>query len=233
MLSQEIGLMKNNKSSYFIIIPMGIFSMLLIGALIPQKSKRSPASCDIKICAINFGIHSEIIVPVQNKTFDWRQHLSLNQIGAEKNADYNYLAFGWGEREFYMNPPREIDAKIFAGIKALFLPNPSVIRVEGYKNLPQNYEIECFGVSKKGYLNLNKFIKDTFELNRQDEKNRLPYNLHQNVSYYEAKGTYSILRNCNSWTAEGLRKADVTTPVWAGLSTAIMLHLDNSCDGGK
>ena len=225
--------MKKIKFHYFILIPILILSALLIGALVPQKSKRSPASCDVKICVINFGIHSEIIVPVQNKNFDWRKHLSLDQIGAGKNADYKYLAFGWGEREFYMNAPREIDAKIPAGIKALFLPNPSVIRVEGYKNLPRNFEIECFGVSQTGYLKLNKFIKDTFQLDPQGEKIRLSYGRPRNVSYFEAKGTYSILRNCNSWTAEGLRKADVNTPVWAGLSTAIMLHLDNSCDGGK
>ncbi|GET43471.1 DUF2459 domain-containing protein [Microseira wollei] len=225
--------MRKIKFSYFFTVPIFIFSALLIGALMPQKSKPSPASCDVKICVINFGFHSEIVVPVQNKIFDWRKHLSFNQIGAGKNADYNYLGFGWGEREFYMNPPREIDAKIAAGIKALFLPNPSVIRVEGYKNLPQNFEIECLGVSQSGYLKLNKFIRDTFQLNRQGEKNRFPYGVRQNVSYYEAKGTYSILRNCNSWTAEALRKADVNTPVWAGLSTAIMLHLDNSCDGEK
>ena len=222
-----------NSNFYYCFIPISIFSALLIGALLPQKSQRSPASCDVKICVINFGFHSEIVVPVQNPMFDWRKHLSLNQIGADKNADYNYLAFGWGETEFYMNPPREMDAKIAAGIKALFLPNSSAIRVEGYKNLPQNYEIECFGVSKTGYLNLNKFIKDTFQLDRQGEKIRLPYIVRKNVSYYEAKGTYSILRNCNSWTAEALRKADVNTPMWAGLSPAIMLHLDNSCDGGE
>lgn len=217
--------MRKNKFYYFLLIPILIVSALLIGALVPQKSKRSPASCDVKVCVINFGIHSEIIVPVQNKIFDWRKHLDLG-----KNADYKYLAFGWGEREFYMNAPREIDAKMAAGIKALFLPNPSVIRVEGYKNLPQNFEIECFGVSKTGYLKLNKFIKDTFELDPPGKKIILSYGRPLNVSYFEAKGTYSILRNCNSWTAEGLKKADVNTPVWSGLSTAIMLHLDNSCD---
>ncbi len=219
--------MKKLKNYYFIFIPVAILAALLIGALVPQKFKRSPASCDVKICVINFGIHSEIIVPFEHKIFDWRKHLGMG-----KNADYNYLAFGWGEREFYMNPPREIDAKIVAGIKALFLPNPSVIRVEGYKNLPQNFEIECFGVSQSGYLKLNKFIKNTFQLDQQGEKIRLSGGS-GNASYFEAKGTYSILRNCNSWTAEALRKADVNTPVWAGLSTAIMLHLDNSCDGGK
>lgn len=222
--------MKKNKLYYFLIAPIFIFSALLIGALLPQKSKRSPAICDVKICVINFGFHSEIIVPAQNNIFNWQKYLPFNQIGAGKNTGYNYLAFGWGEREFYMNPPREMDAKIAAGIKALFLPNPSVIRVEGYKNLPQNSEIECFGVSRTGYLKLNTFIKNTFEVYRQGEKIRLQHGLPTNVSYYEAKGTYSILRNCNSWTAEGLRKADVNTPMWAGLSTAIMLHLDNSCD---
>lgn len=220
--------MKKIKFYYFFSVPALFFLALLMGALMPQRAKRSPTSCDVKICVINFGIHSEIIVPVQNQIFDWRKHLGMG-----KKADYNYLAFGWGEREFYTNPPRELDAKIAAGMKALFLPNPSVIRVEALKNLPQNFEVECFGVSKSGYLNLNSFIKNTFYLNQQGEKVRLPYGQKEKVSYYEAKGTYSILRNCNSWTAEALRKADINTPVWAGLSTAIMWHLDNSCDGGK
>ena len=208
---------------YLILTILSIFSGLLIGALVPKKWGHSPQSCQIKICVANLDIHTEILVPVKNKIYDWR----LNKIGTD--ANYKYLAFGWGEREFYMNAPDRIDLKIFAGVKALFLPNPSVIRVEGYRELPKNVEIKCFGVSQRGYLNLNKFIRDTFQLDKQARRIRLRYDKPLNVSYYEAKGTYSILRTCNSWTAEGLRKADVNTPLWAGLSSAIMLHLDNSC----
>ena len=211
---------------YLTLTILSIFSLLLIGALVPKKWSYSPQSCKIKICVANFDIHTEIIVPVTNKIYDWRKHLPLN-------TNYKYLAFGWGEREFYMNAPDRFDLKSSAGLRALFLPNPSVIRVEGYRYLPKKAEIKCFGVSQQGYLNLSKFIDDTFQVNKQGGKIRLRYGIPPNVSYYEAKGTYSVLRTCNSWTAEGLEKADVNTPRWAGLSSAIMLHLDNSCDGGK
>lgn len=219
---------------FFSITILSLFLALLMGALIPSRwGAKTPKSCDYKVCVFNGVIHSDIVVPVKNKIFDWQKYLSLKDIGKQEREDYNYLSFGWGDRDFYMNTPTRIDLKIYKAFIALFLPTSSVMQVQGYKTLPKNVEVKCVGVSKSGYLKLTEFINDTFKVDNQGKKIRLSYGNPVNASFYDAKGIYSILRTCNSWTAEGLRSADVNTPLWAGLPSAIMFHLHNSCGTGK
>lgn len=203
-----------------------IFTLLLLGYFTPRKwGSYSPRSYSFKIYVSQSGLHSNIIVPVKNKIFDWQKHLYLNN----KNLEYRYLGFGWGERNYYTNPPTTKELKILQGFQALFFPNDSVIRVQRHKILPQQVEIECVGVSQSEYLELMKFINSSFKLSERGEKILVADNPRLNARFYEAKGTYSILNNSNSWTAAGLRTANVNTPLWAGLASAIMFHLKGDC----
>jgi uncharacterized protein (TIGR02117 family) len=187
-------------------------------------------SCNLKICISNNRFHTNIIVPVQNEIFDWRNHLTLNNVAQADNSDYRYLSFGWGERAWYINTPTQVDLKLRMGFRALFFPNnASVLRVQKHYSFPQAYEIECVGVSRADYLELMDFIKNSFRLSAQGEKIRVAYNPYLRASFYEAKGSYSIVNNSNSWTGEGLRIANVNTPLWSGLSSAIMHHLHETC----
>ncbi|KAB8333113.1 DUF2459 domain-containing protein [Scytonema tolypothrichoides VB-61278] len=200
--------------------------MLFFSLLIPHKwGNDVRASCCFQVCVAQFGFHTNIIVPVKNEIFDWRKYLTLNNDFQLKNSDNRYLGFGWGERNWYMNPPTELPLMLRKGFRALFFPNPSVLRVQKHDNFPQNYDIECIKVKQTDYLELMEFINNSFQLSQGGEKIRLINNPYTNISFYEAKGTYSILRNSNNWTAEGLKIANINTPLWAGLSGAIMHHL--------
>lgn len=202
-----------------------ISTLLLLGYFTPRKwGNYSLKSCSFKICVSQSGLHSNIIVPVNNKVFDWQKYLYLNN-----NLKYRYLGFGWGERNYYINPPTTKELKITQGFQALFFPNDSVIRVQRHQILPQQLELECVGVSQSNYLELMKFINSSFKLSAQGEKTLVADNPRLNARFYEAKGTYSILNNSNSWTAAGLRTANVNTPLWAGLASAIMFHLKGHC----
>jgi uncharacterized protein (TIGR02117 family) len=119
--------------------------------------------------------------------------------------------------------------KISTILKALFLPTPSVMYVKGYQIIPSYLEVKCIKINQKDYWQLINFIQSTFQLDANGRQIRLGDGHTNNAGFYAAKGSYSILRNCNSWTSEGLRKADVNTPFWSGLSSAIMLHLKSNC----
>jgi hypothetical protein len=84
-------------------------------------------------------------------------------------------------------------------------------------------------VNKNDYLQLMEFIQDSFQIDANGKEIRIGNGHNPHAGFYAAKGSYSLLRNCNSWTAEGLRKADVNTPFWDGLSSGIMLHLRSGC----
>ncbi|NEU71567.1 TIGR02117 family protein [Hassallia byssoidea VB512170] len=205
-------------------------ALLCCGVLIPAKwGNHSKHDCEIKICLSNTGIHSNIIVPTKNRVFDWHKYLSIDEIGIDNAKNYNYLSFGWGDRDFYMSTPSLKNLKLSTTFKALFLPTPSVMYVKGYQIIPNYLEVKCIKINQNDYLPLINFIESSFQLDVNGTSIRLGNGHTDNAGFYAAKGSYSILRNCNSWTAEGLKKADVNTPLWTGLSSAIMLHFQSNC----
>jgi uncharacterized protein (TIGR02117 family) len=204
---------------------------LIIGYLTPRKwGNYSQTNCVIPIYISNQGIHTDIIVPVKNEFFNWNQYLRLTEIGRDANSEYKYLSFGWGDRAFMLETPTSTTINPVTAFNALFLPTPSTVQVQGYRVLPPNKETKCVKISGRNYLNIVNFIKKSFQLDAGGNKLKISYGYHNSDSFYEANGSYSILRSCNDWTAEALRKADVNTPLWSTLSSAIMFHLNSGCE---
>lgn len=217
---------------YLISFTLSILTVLIIGYFTPAKwCNSSQANCHFTICVSNTGIHTNIVVPVKNEIFDWQIYLKRDDFyNNDTEFPYKYLSFGWGDRAFYMTTPTLAQLNLITTFNALFLPTPSVMDVQWYQTFPNNIKNKCVRVSNTDYLILMKFINDSFQLDAEGKKIRISPGYSSHSSFYEAKGSYSILRTCNSWTAEGLQKANVNTPLWAGLSSAIMLHLNNSCE---
>ncbi len=214
----------------FLTLVVSIFSLLLIASLTPRKWGNDFSSiCECQICVADSGFHTDLLVPRQNQIFDWQNYLAKQDIGTDPPAPYTYLGFGWGDRAFFMDPPRRIEPILSLGFKALFLPTPSVVRVQGHFSIPQEKEVKCVEVSRSDYLKLVEFIQDSFQLDNQGRKILIGYSRQPQTSFYAAKGSYSLLRTSNSWTAEALRSANVNTPLWAGLSSPIMFHLNRGC----
>ncbi|MEG5040932.1 MULTISPECIES: TIGR02117 family protein [unclassified Microcoleus] len=216
------------------IVILFLTAFLTIGYLTPRKwGNYSQADCIISLYISNQGIHTEIIVPVTNEYFDWNQFLPLTEIGPHATSDYKYLSFGWGDRAFMLETSTSAIINPVTALKALFLPTPSTVHVQGYRVPPQNIEAKCVKISGANYLKIINFLKDTFLLDAGGKKIKISYGYGKSDSFYEAKGSYSILRTCNDWTAEALRKADVNTPLWSTLSSAIMFHLNSGCECQK
>ncbi|MEG3971348.1 TIGR02117 family protein [Microcoleus sp. T2B6] len=213
------------------IVILFLSAFLTIGYLTPRKwGNYSQADCTISLYISNQGIHTEIIVPVKNESFDWNQYLRLTEIGRDATSDYQYLSFGWGDRAFMLETPTSGSINPVTAFKALFLPTPSTVQVQGYRVWPQNKETKCVKLSGSNYLNIVNFIKNSFQLDAGGNKLKISYGYHNSDSFYEANGSYSILRTCNDWTAEALQKADVNTPLWSTLSSAVMFHLNSGCE---
>ncbi|MEG4056712.1 MULTISPECIES: TIGR02117 family protein [unclassified Microcoleus] len=216
------------------IVILSLSAFLTIGYLTPRKwGNYSQADCTISLYISDQAIHTEIIVPVKNEYFDWNQFLPLTEIGRDATSDYKYLSFGWGDRAFMLETSTSAIINPVTVFKALFLPTPSTVHVQGYRVPPQNIETKCVKISGANYLKIINFIKDTFLLDAAGKKIKISYGYDNSDSFYEAKDSYSILRTCNDWTAEALQKADVNTPLWSTLSGAIMFHVNSGCECQK
>ncbi|MGB6299573.1 MAG: DUF2459 domain-containing protein, partial [Rivularia sp. (in: cyanobacteria)] len=93
--------LKNNRYIFSGILL--IISLFLISAFIPRKwGDYSNKACNYQICVANTGFHANILVPTENDVYNWRNYLSIDQIGIDAVDDYKYLSFGWGDKDFYM-----------------------------------------------------------------------------------------------------------------------------------
>jgi uncharacterized protein (TIGR02117 family) len=211
-------------------LSLGMLVVMILGMVIPTKwSYSQQTDCDfpIYVSSVN-NFHAEIIVPVKNDAYDWRQSIDLKPLGPDAGK-YQSLSFGWGDQKFFMdntiNPITIFDA--------LLLPGPSVMHVWGHfqlkPTLSQAVQLRQLNLSRSEYLKLAQFIQDSFQLDSQQRPTFLQQGLYANSGFYTAKGTYSGLRTCNAWTAEGLRLADVNTPVWAAIAPVLMAHLKCDC----
>jgi hypothetical protein len=95
--------------------------------------------------------------------------------------------------------------------------------------LGDRFQLKKVDLSREEYLRLSKFVEDSFSLKVDRKPVYLQTGFYQNSGFYEAKGTYSVLRTCNAWTAEGLRLADVNTPVWTALAPAVTWQIKCDC----
>ncbi|PPS43547.1 DUF2459 domain-containing protein [Chroococcidiopsis sp. TS-821] len=213
---------------YSLTLSAGLLSLLLIVSLLPKRLGISAQANEVTICVNQVGIHTNIIVPVKNELHNWQQFLNLKEIGTDPLGNYQYLGFGWGDRDFYPRNPSEIQEIVPLGIQALFFSRGSVMRVQGYPEIPQHHDIHCVGVNTSNYLNTVQFIQNSFELTPQGQTILFVRSEESEASYYEARGHYSILRNSNNWTAEGLRQANINTPLWAGIPQAVMFHVSRT-----
>jgi uncharacterized protein (TIGR02117 family) len=204
---------------------------LAIAAVTPRKwtfSQTEP--CEFTVYVSSDGFHTNFFVPVETTAYRWQEQLNLNQVGGDAQT-FRYLQFGWGDRGFFVETPTWEQVSATNALRALFAPNnASAMFVKGHSKPPDPAygTVKCLRLGKTDYLALMIFINNSFQRNGQAEQ-RLASGQDQQSSFYAAYGSYSILNTCNTWTADGLRVANVNTPLWDGLAQPIMNQIRNGC----
>lgn len=202
------------------------FLCALILTLIPSNSSWTPPAEGITIYVKSNGVHTDLVLPYQNDLYDWSQTIHT-QYFPDTSSSPLYVAFGWGDKGFYLETPTWADLKFSTAFKAMFLAAPTAMHVNLYKNpLEEGEKVKKILLSKEQYLKLVDFVTQAFEKNAQGQY--IPIHGHhyvnQNDCFYEAQGSYSLFRTCNVWTNQGLKIAGVKTAVWAPFEPCIMYH---------
>ncbi|NJP09016.1 MAG: TIGR02117 family protein [Leptolyngbyaceae cyanobacterium RU_5_1] len=209
-------------------------ALLAIAALTPRKWSFSQTEpCEFTVYVSGDEFHTNFFVPVETSVYDWGDHLNLDGIAGSSSKDYRYLQFGWGDRIFYMETPSWDQVSPTNALRSLFFwQNASAMFVKGHSSVPHfpNETLKCIRLSKTDYLALMNFIDTSFQADKQGHKQRIGSGQDQQSGFYAAHGYYSAIKTCNSWTADGLRAANINTPLWAGLAAPIMYHLRNGCE---
>jgi hypothetical protein len=116
-------------------------------------------------------------------------------------AGSQYLEVGWGDDDGYRKPLTSgIAVKALAGSKRTVLLSDGFNTTKAKLSQPRFTVIEV-DLSTLGFARLCEHIGQTYALDGSGQPIRL------GRGWYRARGTYSAFHTCNTWAAEGLRRA--------------------------
>ena len=84
----------------------------LVGGAIPSNRDWAPPAQGIRIFVESNGVHTGIIVPKVAAGVDWRGVARAEDLRDPRFAGYDHVAFGWGEKTFYLETPTWADVKL-------------------------------------------------------------------------------------------------------------------------
>lgn len=211
---------------YFILF---ILLYLLFGWLLSRITIDAEATSEKKEIPIfirQSAVHTDLVLPVKTADSDWSKKLPYsNNRGMDSN--YRFVAFGWGDKGFYLNTPTWGDLTFSTAFKAAFGLGTSAVHVTYFEDLKAN-DSTCIRIwiTPKQHRELLKYIEATFVESTNGEFCFIPSNAISGNSdaYYDAKGRYSLFTTCNSWTNGGLKAAGQKAALWSPFAGGIFCH---------
>ena len=208
-----------------LLLPILYFGGALIGGVVPANAGWTEAGSGVTIFVRTNGVHTWIMVPTVAAGIDWRPLAPAGHIRDPRYAG-NYLAVGYGNRDFYLNTPTWGDLSPRTALAAAFGRGPSLVHVEHeHEQKPGEYQRPIV-LRAEEYRRLAAHIRRSFAVDRRGATVPLlgrgygPADI-----FYEGLGPYNAYRTCNEWTGEALRAAGVRMGVWTPLSESVMLRV--------
>lgn len=181
---------------------------------------------NIPIYILSNGVHTDIVVPLKNKIKDWSNEISYLDTKA-KDSTKNLLAFGWGDKGFYLDTPTWADLKFSTAVKAVTGISTSAMHVTFYGNLKENENCKQLLISESQYKKMIQYIENSFQLDSSNKIQRIgTHSYGKNDIFYEAKGSYNLFYTCNTWANQALKKSNQKAALWTVLDKGIFYHYE-------
>lgn len=222
-------LKKTGKGICYLISSIFVFILFYIGFtyllfFIPvNRHAASEGSKDLSVYVMTNGVHTDIVVPVKNDIMDWSKMVKYENT-LSKDTTFNYVAFGWGDKGFYLQTPEWSDLKFNVAFNAMFHLGSTAMHVDFINNMRENENCKEIRISRKEYQKLVTYIKNTF---RYDEHGQVIQIHHANKGYgpddafYEANGAYDLFHTCNTWANSALKSCDQKACWWTPVDKGI------------
>jgi uncharacterized protein (TIGR02117 family) len=201
-----------------------LFFALVLGLVPVHAGFRQPAE-GVDIYVSTNGAHADLVVPACHPHMDWHRFLWPER-PVPADCSQRYIAFGWGDRGFYLETPTWNDLRFPVALRALFWPSASAMHVDHlHRPPPPHPDHQRIRITPQQYGQLVEHIRAGFALDGTGS----PQPIHgisytHSDAFYEGRGSYQLFRTSNSWTAEGLRRSGVRTALWSPFDRGLMYH---------
>lgn len=174
----------------------------------PAHTSSTNVNKDKTIYILYDEMHSDIVLNLKDTTQPW-EDLFPTLIREKKG----FIAFGWGDKETYLNTPTWDKLKLSTALKALFINSPSLVHVSYYPHLKHFQNLKRVALTKAQQRALEASIFKSFNFKGETYKGHRFNDLFHSSSY-----TYNLLNTCNTWTGETLRDANISVSYWTPFS---------------
>ncbi|CAM1365373.1 DUF2459 domain-containing protein [Tenacibaculum xiamenense] len=199
---------------YVLAIPILYVLVSLILTFITVDREIKNQVSDKTIYLNTNGVHLDVVIPKEN--------INNKLLKGIRHKNYErYLAFGWGEENFYLNTPNWSDLTFSNAFKALFLESSTLVHITRYRSIQPDWIAIKISSSELNKLNsylLNSFQKDTLgsKIILEDKG----YSFRDD--FYRAKGSYSCFKTCNSWVNSAFKESGLKACLWTPFDFGLM-----------
>ncbi|GAA4371221.1 TIGR02117 family protein [Hymenobacter saemangeumensis] len=188
---------------------------------IPVPKTSTDPEQDVDIYILSNGAHTDIVTPITNEVMDWSPFIKLENTRAQAPG-MQYLAFGWGDKGFYLDTPTWAELKVSTAIEAMFYLGTSAMHTTFYREMTEGEQCIRIRISKADYGKLVAYIKNSFDYDADGNIIWIAgHSYGDDDSFYEAKRTYSFLYTCNTWANNALKACGQKASLWTAFDTGI------------
>lgn len=200
---------------------IGVFALVVLyfgigyccSRIVMSEEKDTPK--EISVFIKTNGKHTDIVVPVKNEIKDWSKSIRY-QNNISQDTVYSYLAFGWGDKGFFIDMPTWDDLTFSLAFKAAFWLGTTAMHATYYKEMTENKDCRKIIISKDQYKRLVDFITDRFKRDSGGHFVNIKTDANYGLTdaFYEAKGRYNLFYSCNTWANDALKVCGQKHCLW-------------------
>jgi uncharacterized protein (TIGR02117 family) len=193
---------------------------LLLGLIPVNRDFRQPIE-GFDIYVRSNGVHTDIMLPTQSPVRDWRSRLTVPGL-----ASAPYIAFGWGDRAFYLETKEWADLRLGNAARAIVGLDSAVMHVSSEPRWRESADVIRVRVSASQLTSLTAAVDATLMLDGQGQATPIA-GAHYDINdvFYPAHGHYSMFMTCNEWVRGTLASAGMRMAVWSPFSNGVLYQL--------
>jgi len=202
-----------------------LYILVILVGLIPVNSDFAPTTDGIRILLVSNPVHADVVVPLDTDVIDWREAIP-SEVFRGDTSQATHVAFGWGDKGFYIETPTWSDLRASTAAQALFWPSGTCMHVSFIRSEHFGDEARSVTISPEQYERLVEFITSSFQVDEFGDRisiEGVAYGSHD--AFFEAYGNYHCLNTCNCWVGGALRSAGVRTGWLTPLPKTVFLFL--------
>jgi uncharacterized protein (TIGR02117 family) len=192
----------------------------LIGSYVPVNTGWRAPERGTTIYIVDNGIHTGLILPAAAQGIDLSMIFRPTDLPDPNDAG-DWLIFGWGDRDFYLNTPTWAELKPQTVVAALVGSDQSLLHVD-HITVPQDAaDPRPIRLTHDAYRQIVMRVLADTKRGPDGHPVAIPGYGSRDV-FYPAKGRYTLFNTCNNWTRDVLAEADVRVGWWTPFSGGVM-----------